>query len=150
MYAEQIQPAIKKETLRVTCATSLGTLIMLLVFFFLHQRAASVVPFDSRVLLSSLLGTAAACLNFFFMGITVQKVTSAKTDEDAYKTMKISYRFRTAGQLFWIILAFVLPFLNGAAGILPLFLPGICIKAGSLLGILKNRASRNAPNHERR
>lgn len=137
MYTEPIQPAIKKETIRIALSTSLGTLIILIGFFLLHQTAAPFVPFDYRVILSSLIGTGAACLNFFLMALTIQKVTSAGTDEEAYQTMKASYRFRMTGQLFWVVLALILPFLNGAAGIIPLFLPDICIKAGSRLGILK-------------
>ena len=51
--------------------------------------------------------------------------------------LRPSYRFRTAGQLLWAVLALVLPIFNGAAGILPLFFPNLCMKAGSILGILK-------------
>ncbi len=132
-----VQPAVKKEASQIAAGTAAGTLVMLAAFLALHRMVPEIVPFDYKVILSGILGAAVAAGNFFLMGLTVQKVTSAETDEQAYKSMKASYRFRTISQLLWAILALILPFLNGAAGIIPLFIPGICIKAGSVLGILK-------------
>lgn len=143
MYAEPIQPEVKKETVRITVATLSGTLLMLLLFFFLSPLLSVPLLFDSNIVLSGMLGAAAACLNFFFLGLTVQKVSSAMTDEDAYQVMKNSYRLRTICLLLWAILALALPFFNSAAGILPLFIPGICIKAGSMLGILRKKGDEN-------
>lgn len=135
MCTDHVQPAIKKETFRIAIGTALGTLVMFFVFAFLCSIIS--IPFDYKIILSGILGAAAACLNFFLMGLTVQKAASAETKEAALQTIKASYRFRTAGQLVWSVFALTLPFLNGAAGIIPLFIPGICIKAGSLSGIRK-------------
>lgn len=139
MYAKSIQPEVKKETIRITVATVSGSLLMLLLFFLLPPLLSIPIRFESNVVLSGMFGAAASCLNFFFLGLTVQKAASAKTDKDAYRVMKSSYRLRTSSQLLWAILALVLPFFNGAAGILPLFIPGICIKAGHMLGILRKK-----------
>lgn len=132
-----IQPAVKKETSRFAAGTAILTLLMFVVFLSLHRLRPEMVPFNFKVILSGILGAVVAAGNFFLMGLTVQKVTSAETENAAYQAMKASYRFRTAGQLLWAVLALVLPFFNGAAGILPLFFPSICIKAGSILGIRK-------------
>ena len=110
---------------------------MFVAFLILHRLWPEIVPFNFKVILSGILGAVVAAGNFFLMGLTVQKVTSAETEDAAYKAMKASYRFRTASQLLWAVLALVLPFFNGAAGILPLFFPSICIKTGSILGIRK-------------
>lgn len=59
--------------------------------------------------------------NFFFMGLTIQKIVSGEDEEQARKDMKASYRFRTVTQLLWVVLAVALPFLNGAAGLIPCF-----------------------------
>ena len=40
-------------------------------------------------------------------------------------------------QLLWIVLAMVLPFVNAAAGIIPLFFPSLSIKLINILGIIK-------------
>lgn len=132
-----IQPAVKKETSRFAAGTAILTLFMFVVFLSLHRLRPEMVPFNFKVILSGILGAVVAAGNFFLMGLTVQKVTSAETENAAYQAMKASYRFRTASQLLWAILALGLPFFNGAAGILPLFFPSICIKAGSILGIRK-------------
>ena len=133
----QIQPAVKKETSRFAAGTAILTLFMFVVFLSLHRLRPEMVPFNFKVILSGILGAVVAAGNFFLMGLTVQKVTSAETENAAYQAMKASYRFRTASQLLWAVLALGLPFFNGAAGILPLFFPSICIKAGSILGIRK-------------
>ena len=133
----QIQPVVKKETSRFAAGTAILTLLMFVVFLILHRLWPEMVPFNFKVILSGILGAVVAAGNFFLMGLTVQKVTSAETEDAAYKAMKASYRFRTASQLLWAVLALVLPFFNGAAGILPLFFPSICIKTGSILGIRK-------------
>ena len=52
------------------------------------------------------------------------------------KHMKASYRFRTLTQLLWVVLAVALPFLNGAAGIIPLFFPSFGIKLLGMLGMI--------------
>ncbi len=133
----QIQPAVKKETSRIAAGTAILTLLMFVAFLILHRLWPEIVPFNFKVILSGILGAVVAAGNFFLMGLTVQKVTSAETEDAAYKAMKASYRFRTASQLLWAVLALVLPFFSGAAGILPLFFPSICIKTGSILGIRK-------------
>lgn len=132
-----IQPAVKKEASRFAAGTAVLTLLMFVVFLSLHRLRPEMVPFNFKVILSGILGAVVAAGNFFLMGLTVQKVTSAETENAAYQAMKASYRFRTASQLLWAVLALGLPFFNGAAGILPLFFPSICIKAGSILGIRK-------------
>lgn len=133
----QIQPAVKKETTRIASGTAVLTILMFVGFIFLYRLLPERVPFDYKVILSGILGSVFATGNFFLMGLTVQKVTSSETEDDAYKAMKSSYRFRTAAQLLWAVLALILPCFNGAAGILPLFFPSLCIKSGSILGILK-------------
>ena len=125
----QIQPAVKKETARVTGITLTGCVIMFAAFFVLHKISPASVPFDMKVIISGLLGSGVAVANFFFMGLTIQKIVSG---ED----MKASYRFRTVTQLLWVVLAVALPFLNGAAGLIPLFFPSAGIKVLSMFGMI--------------
>lgn len=133
----QIQPAVKKETAYIAGSTIAGTCVMILAFWALHQFMPDTVPFDYKVILGGILGSAVAAGNFFLMGLTVQKIANTDNQDEAYKSMKASYRFRTLIQLLWVVLAMVLPVLNGAAGIIPLFFPSLCIKARGILGMIK-------------
>ncbi len=131
----KVQPAVKKETCRIAAGTAVATLIMLAVFLALHQIRPDFVPFDFRVIVSGVIGAAVAVGNFFLMGLTVQKVTAITDQEQATKVMRASYSRRNTAQGVWIILALVLPVFNGAAGVIPLFFPGFCIKLRGLAGL---------------
>ena len=50
----QIQPAVKKETARVTGITLTGCVIMVAAFFVLHKISPASGPFDMQVLISGL------------------------------------------------------------------------------------------------
>lgn len=131
----QIQPAVKKETTRIAAGTAAGTAVMFLVFFGLHLILPDSVPFDYKVILGGAGGGLVAVANFFLMGITVQKVTSVTDDKLAFDYMKASYRNRITLQLLWIVAALVLPCFNGAAGVVPLFIPSLYIKGMNILGM---------------
>lgn len=135
----QIQPAVKKETTRIAWGTVVGSCIMFLAFWIFHKLSPDSVPFDYKVILSGILGSIVAVGNFFLMGLTVQKIASGEDEQQAYKDMKASYRFRTMSQLLWAVLAMVIPAFNGAAGIIPLFFPSISIKLMTILGMIKSK-----------
>ncbi|MDO4339154.1 MAG: hypothetical protein Q4C91_13895 [Eubacteriales bacterium] len=128
-----IQPAVKKETKRVCISTAAGVVLMWIAFAVLHFAMPQQVPFDYTVILGGIGGAAIAVLNFFLMGLTVQKV-AASTDEDAARSrMKASYSQRMLLQMLWVVVAIVAPCFQFAAGILPLLFPSIGIK---LMGIM--------------
>ncbi len=124
-----VQEATKRETLRVAAGTAAGTAIMIAAFAVLHRFMPESVPFGLSVIIGGAAGAAVAVGNFFLMGLTVQKVAAEQDEKKAYQMMQVSYRQRILMQIIWIILALVLPFVNGAAGIIPLFLPSLVIKA---------------------
>lgn len=132
----RIQPAVKKETIRIASGTAAGAGLMFLVFFLLHQFWPQSVPFDYRVILGGVAGGTVAVANFFLMGLTVQKIASTTNEKQAYDRMKLSYRNRMFLQLGWVIVALAVPVFNGAAGIIPLFFPSICIKLVNILGLV--------------
>ena len=98
----------------------------------LHLRSSS--------LLSGLLGTVVAVMNFLLMGITVQGVLSVENQEEAYQRMRLSYRKRTMLQLGWIILAIVAPCFQAVPGIIPLLFPGAFLR---IRGIVEWRKGKN-------
>lgn len=135
-FFETIQPAVKTETKKVAISTVLGVVLMWGVFWVLHLVMPEKVPLDYRVFLGALVGGSIAVLNFFLMGITVQKVVAAKDEESARMQMKASYSRRMMIQMLWVIVAIVAPCFQFVAGIVPLLFPSIGIK---ILGILSNR-----------
>ncbi len=128
-----IQPAVKRETMRVAAFTAAGTVVMIALFALGRAIWPDYVPFDWRVILGGVGGCIVAVLNFFLMGLTVQKVAAQEDEERARLIMKSSYSRRTLMQLLWIILAIALPCFQFAAGIIPLFFPSLGIK---LTGII--------------
>ncbi|MCD7743761.1 MAG: hypothetical protein LUI13_00440 [Lachnospiraceae bacterium] len=131
---DKVQPAVKKETRRVTIMTAAGIVVMWIVFAILHAVWPDMVPFDYTVILGGLAGGAIAVLNFFLMGLMVQSATEAADDEAAKAKVKASYSQRLLLQMLWVIAAIVAPCFQFAAGIVPLFLPSFGIK---LTGFMK-------------
>ena len=130
----KIAPAVKKETVRVAVITAAGTAVMWVVFGVLHAVMPESVPFDYRVILGGLGGGAVAVLNFFLMGLTVQKVTSMQDEGAAQLTMKASYARRMMLQVLWVVIAIVAPCFQYVAGIIPLLFPSAGIKLLTLAG----------------
>ncbi len=133
----KVQPAVRKETVHIALGTAVCCILMILVFYLLHQKAPRAVPFDYRVIVSAVLGSAVAVANFFLMGLMVQKVTADHEQEQAMQRIRASYRFRTMLQLAWGVAALAAPCFQGAAGIIPLFFPGLLIKGMSILGFVQ-------------
>lgn len=130
---EKLQPAVRKETKRITMVTFFGVVLMWIVFFILHLVTPASVPFDYTVVLGGIGGWAIASLNFFLMALTVQSV-AAQTDEDAAKNqMKASYKHRLMLQVVWMIAAMVAPCFQVVAGIAPLLFPSLGIKAMAVI-----------------
>ena len=133
-FWDNVQPAVKKETKNVAVSTAVGVVIMWGVFAVLHMVMPDKVPLDYTVFLGGICGGLIAVMNFFLMGITVQKV-AASTDEDAARSrMKASYSQRTMIQMLWIFVAIAAPCFHFVAGIAPLLFPGMGIK---IMGIIK-------------
>lgn len=131
---KDLQPAVKKETKRVAVITFSGVVLMWVAFGVLHLLTPESVPFDYTVFLGGIGGGVIAVLNFFLMGITVQKIAS-QTDEDMARTqMKASYSQRLMLQILWIIVAIAAPCFQFVAGIAPLLFPSLGIKAMAVAG----------------
>ena len=130
----EIQPAVKKETKNIALYCLTGFIIMLIVFGILHGVIPHKVPFDYKVILGGLGGCIVTILNFFLMGLAVQKVAACEDEDQGKAIMKASYTRRSMFQFLWIILAIVVPFFNPISGLIPLLFPGMGIK---LMGIIK-------------
>ena len=133
---DNVQPAVKKETKRVVKITVVGLILMWILFAVLHFTMPDKVPLDYTVFLGGIGGGAIAVLNFFLMGLAVQKAASASDEGTARMKLKASYSQRFMMMILWVIVAIVAPCFHFAAGIAPLLFPGTGIK---LVGIFHNK-----------
>lgn len=133
---DNVQPAVKKETKRVVKITAVGLILMWILFAVLHFTMPDKVSLDYTVFLGGIGGGAVAVLNFFLMGLAVQKAASASDEGTARMKLKASYSQRFLMQILWVILAIVAPCFHFVAGIAPLLFPGTGIK---IMGIFHNK-----------
>lgn len=125
---ENVQPAVKKETKRVVMITGAGLILMWILFAILHFTMPDKVPFDYTVFLGGIGGGVIAVLNFFLMGLAVQKAASATDEGSARMKLKASYSQRFMMMILWVIAAIVAPCFQFVAGIAPLLFPGTGLK----------------------
>lgn len=133
---DNVQPAVKKETKRIIKITIVGLILMWILFAVLHFAMPDKVPLDYTVFLGGIGGGAVAVLNFFLMGLAVQKAASASDEGTARMKLKASYSQRFLMQILWVILAIVAPCFHFVTGIAPLLFPGTGIK---IMGIFHNK-----------
>lgn len=125
---ENVKPAVKKETKRVVMITGAGLILMWILFAILHFTMPDKVPFDYTVILGGIGGGVIAVLNFFLMGLAVQKAASATDEGTARMKLKASYSQRFMMMILWVIAAIVAPCFQFVAGIAPLLFPGTGLK----------------------
>ena len=125
---KNVQPAVQKETKRVVMITGAGLILMWILFAILHYTMPDKVPFDYTVILGGIGGGVIAVLNFFLMGLAVQKAASATDEGTARMKLKASYSQRFMMMILWVIVAIVAPCFQFVAGIAPLLFPGTGLK----------------------
>ena len=125
---DKVQPAVKKETRRVAMITAVGLVLMWILFAGLHFAMPDKVPLDYTVFLGGIGGGLIAVLNFFLMGLAVQKAASATDEGTARMKLKASYSQRFMMMILWVIVAIVAPCFQFVAGIAPLLFPGTGLK----------------------
>ena len=133
----KIQPAVKQETAWIAGGVLILTGILVLIFVILGK-------FDYTVALGAVYGAAIAVLNFFLLGMTVQKAAEEKEDgenegeakaeepenphlKEAKKKMQLSYYGRMLMTMVAAALVLVLPIFHPIAALLPLLFPRIVI-----------------------
>lgn len=130
----KIAPAVKKETGHIALGTAIGVVLILIGFFVFKQ-------FNSGVLVSAIIGGMVAVLNFFILGLTVQKIANGESEERGRKWMQFSYNMRMLVMVIWLIVALAVPFFNWVAALLPLLMPRLTIAVMQVTGIYKKPES---------
>ena len=115
----KIDATVKRETLYIAVWELLLSVLMEAVFLIIRK-------WDLTVLLGNLLGGGIAVLNFFLLGLTVQKAVD-KEEKEAKDAMKASQAMRTLMMFVTAALGALLPVFNIFATLIPLLFPRIAI-----------------------
>lgn len=121
-----IDPTIKKETAFIAGMTLILSALMEAVFLIVGR-------WDLPVLFGNLLGSGVGILNFFLMGIGLQKALD-KDEKGAKATVAFSHQLRFFLMALALVLAGVLDCFNLLSTVLALFFPtaGVYMRAFSV------------------
>lgn len=133
MKGEKPQGTVLRETKRIAIGEAILLAVMLAVY-------AALGRFGLPVVLGGLVGSAYAVFNFFMLGMTVQKAVALREENEALATMQLrsSYHMRMIGMVLVSVVAFVLPFVDGLACVIPMVFPRLTILALQLTGNIKD------------
>ena len=143
----KLQPASKKEVLRISVGTTICLAIMLAVFFVLSLF--DIVKFDHKVILGGVVGAVIAVVNFTILCLTVQKAAAVEDKKAMKARFQVSYNLRLIFQAAWVVAAFLLKdIFNVVAAALPLLFPTLVIFFLQSRGKLVTPSERKNPPEE--
>ena len=131
---KKIDDAVLKETKYIALWTLIFSVLMQAVFLIIGK-------WDYTVLLGNLLSAVTCILNFFLMGLSIQKALTMD-EKDAKNHMKTSSTVRRLGVVVITVIGVVLPVCNIWAVIIPLIFPSIAIRTRLIwdkIGAKKNK-----------
>ena len=115
---KKVDSTVLKESKYIALWVIILSVVMEAVFLF--------IKWDYTVLLGNILGSTAAVLNFFLMGITVQTVLT-KDEKSAKSTIRVSQIYRNLMLFAVAVVGMLVPCFNGIAVIVPFIFPRIAI-----------------------
>ena len=127
----KIDGTVKKETAYVAAAEGVLVALMLAVYLIISK-------FTLNVLFAALISGGVSVLNFFMMGLTVQKAVTLEDDSDRRKLIRASQLLRLLIIGVVVIVCAVFPKLDIFALFIPLFFPRLFAQARGIYGAVKN------------
>ena len=127
----KIDGTVKKETAYVAIAEAVLIAVMLAVYLIISK-------FTLNVLFAALTSGAVAVLNFFVMGLTVQKAVTVDDDSDRRKLIRASQLVRLLVLGVVVIVCAVFPKFDIFALFIPLFFPRLFAQARGIYGAVKD------------
>ncbi|MBQ8163154.1 MAG: hypothetical protein IJZ93_02135 [Clostridia bacterium] len=116
---KKIDTVVLKETGYIAIWSLILSALMQAVFLIIQG-------WDMTVLFGNILSVFVSVLNFFLMGITVQKAV-IKEEKEAKSFMKLSHSLRTLILLVGVVIGVALPYFSTWTVIIPLFFPRIAM-----------------------
>lgn len=127
----KIDGTVKKETAYVAVAEAILIAVMLAVYLIISK-------FTLNVLFAALTSGAVAVLNFFVMGLTVQKAVTVDDDSDRRRLIRASQLVRLLVMGVVVIVCAVFPKFDIFALFIPLFFPRLFAQARGIYGAVKD------------
>lgn len=121
----KLQPASKKEVIRIAIGTVLCSGIMIAALFLLSQFG--IGTFSYRIFLGAGIGSIVAIGNFIIMCLTVQSAVGMTDQKKMKAKFQLSYNARMIIQAGWAVIAFLVPQIHFIAGAAPILFPKITI-----------------------
>lgn len=115
----KIDKVVIQETTYIAIWSGILSLLMQAVFLIIGK-------WDYTVLLGNLWGVFVMLLNFFLLGLTVQKAVT-KEEKEAKNVMKLSHSMRNLMVFVLAVVGVVLPWLSTLPMIISLFFPRIAM-----------------------
>lgn len=116
---QKVDKTVAKETAYIAVTAFIMSMLLQSVFLIIRR-------WDYTVLLGNVLGYAAAVLNFFLMGLTVQKAVTM-SEEDAKTRVKLSQMLRLFMLALFAVAAGVFKCFDLITFVIPLIFPRIAI-----------------------
>ena len=139
----KLQSASIKEIKRIALGSVICLVLMIAAFFLLSQFG--IGSFDYRVILSGVIGTLVAVGNFTVLCITIQKAAAMEDKKQMKARFQVSYNARLIIQAAWVVVAFLVSWLNALAAAIPLLFPTVIIYYLQLKGRLVTPSERKNP-----
>lgn len=121
-----LQPASRKEVLRITVGTAVCDVILIAALFLLSQFGIGTFQLG-KILLSTLIGSVIAVANFAAMCLTVQSAVGMEDQKKMKAKFQLSYNVRMIVQAGWSVAAFLIPGLHFVAAAAPILFPKVTI-----------------------
>jgi len=122
----KVDKVIWRETAYITLWTLIFSSLLQAVFLMIGK-------WNITVLLGNVYSMLLVILNFFLMGLSVQKAV-AKEENDAKRFIKASSSGRMLALFIFVIIGVIIDFFNIWALIIPLFFPRVAIAFRPLFG----------------
>ncbi len=116
---KKVDDTVRRESVYIAVCIIIGSVLMESVFLILGK-------WNITVLLGNILSGLAAGLNFFLMGLTVQRAV-AENEKRAAVSMRLSQTLRLFMLFAFAAVGVALPCFNSASSLIPLFFPRIAI-----------------------
>lgn len=122
----KLQPASKKEIKRIAAGTLVLDLAMVAGLFLMSQFGIGTFELG-KILLSALIGSFIAIVNFTILCLTVQSAVGMEDQKKMKAKFQLSYNARMILQAAWVVTAFLLSSFHFIAGAAPVLFPKVTI-----------------------
>ena len=142
----KLQSASQREVKRIACGTAAGGAVLVAVMFVLSRLG--IGTFDFKVVVGVIGGCLVAVINFAMMCLTIQRAVNMSEQKAMKSFIQGSYNGRLLLQAGWIIVAYLMPWVNVISAAIPLLFPNLLIFYLQARGKLVTPSNRKNPSFD--